>query len=197
MAASPPNRGTPPCQFLEQHRRRKPFPTQSAVETANDGDDFLPASSVYNKFVNWCRMLSGSMSPKGQTMYWEDVDQRYSKIDCQRCEKQRDYLLQYSPIIRFMNNNIARLGGDVGRHNIRCMTCPNKEEWMQGGFDHEYGIKICANIVDKQSVLEDVMAHEMVHAYDVLRFKTELAADEDLRKVACSEVSRRTCALQS
>jgi hypothetical protein len=38
--------------------------------------------------------------------------------------------------------------------------------------------------------LEDVMAHEMVHAYDVLRFKTQLAADEDLRKVACSEVSK-------
>ena len=28
----------------------------------------------------------------------------------------------------------------------------------------------------------------MVHAYDYLRFKIELGADEDLRKVACAEI---------
>lgn len=47
---------------------------------------------------------------------------------------------------------------------------------------------LCANYIDKRSMLEDVLAHEMVHAYDHLRFTTELGADEDLRKVACSEI---------
>ena len=61
---------------------------------------------------------------------------------------------------------------------------------MQGGFDHKYGIKICANYVQERSVLEDVLAHEMVHAYDHLRFKTNLTLEDDLRHAACSEASR-------
>lgn len=61
---------------------------------------------------------------------------------------------------------------------------------MLGGFDYKYGIQLCANYVGKRNMLEDVMAHEMVHAWDTLRFKTELGPEEDLRKVACSEVSR-------
>jgi inner membrane protease ATP23 len=57
---------------------------------------------------------------------------------------------------------------------------------MLAGFDHQYGIKVCANWVQSKSMMEDVVAHEMVHAYDHLRFKTTL--DEDLRHAACSEV---------
>jgi inner membrane protease ATP23 len=36
--------------------------------------------------------------------------------------------------------------------------------------------------------MEDTMAHEMVHAYDHLRFKVDWDA-QDLRHVACAEVS--------
>lgn len=131
-------------------------------------------------------MLTGSMSSEGAEKYWADADQRYSEFDCKRCEEHRDYLLKYSPVIRFMNDNINKLGGDLGKHNIHCRTCPEK---MQGGFDHKYGIKICANYVQEKSVLEDVLAHEMVHAYDHLRFKTNLSEDDDLRHAACTEVS--------
>lgn len=37
-----------------------------------------------------------------------------------------------------------------------------------------------------QGHLEDTMAHEMVHAYDHLRFKLDW--DSDLRHAACTEV---------
>jgi len=47
---------------------------------------------------------------------------------------------------------------------------------------------LCANYLEKRNMLEDVLAHEMVHAYDHLRFKTDLGPDEDLRKVACAEI---------
>lgn len=148
--------------------------------------DFVPSDTYFGRFKNFYRMAIGTMSPEGQEAYWEDADRRYAKIDCKRCEDQRDYLLKFSPIIRYMKDNIEKLGGDIGPHNIRCRSCPKKH---YGGFDHEYGIMICANYVEKRSTLEDVLAHEMVHAYDHLRFKTNLSEEDDLRHSACSEVS--------
>jgi len=151
----------------------------------DNGSDFLPSDALSARFKNFYRMATGKMSQQGQKQYWEDADRRYSTLDCQRCEKQRDYLLQFSPIIRYMSDNIKRLGGDLGSHNIRCRTCKTGQ---LGGFDHKYGILLCANWVEKQNMLEDVMAHEMVHAYDHLRFKTDLGPSADLRHVACSEI---------
>ena len=153
-----------------------------------EASDFRPSDGWWNRTVNFTRMLTGQMSPAGQKKYWADSDDRYSELDCKRCEKDRDYLLKYSPIIRFMNDNIQKLGGEMGPQNIHCRTCRGDEEAMQGGFDHKYGIKICANWVQERSQLEDVITHEMVHAYDHLRFKTNLTEDDSLRHAACSEV---------
>lgn len=125
------------------------------------------------------------MSPAGAAAYWRDADERYSTTDCNRCTSQRDFLLRYSPVIRYLSSNIRQLGGDLDTHNIRCRTCTVGQ---LGGFDAKYGIVLCANYVSSRDMLEDVMAHEMVHAYDHLRFKVDLGADEDLRKVACSEI---------
>ena len=133
------------------------------------------------------------MSAEGTEQYWWDADQRNSAFDCARCETNRDDLLRTSPIIVFMRQNIRALGGDVGPHNIRCRTCPERAE---GGFDHEFGIRICANHVETKKKLEDVLAHEMVHAYDHLRFKTDLSKDSDLRHAACSEVSSSPAPLE-
>lgn len=133
-------------------------------------------------------MLSGSMSPAGAEKYWTDADQRFSEFDCKQCEQHRDYLLKYSPVIRFMNDNINKLGGDMGPHNVHCRTCTDPREKMHAGFDYKYGIKICANYVQDKKTMEDVLAHEMVHAFDHLRFKTNLSAEDDLRHAACSEV---------
>lgn len=153
--------------------------------TTGGTDDFLPSTTLTNRFKNFYRMATGSMSPTGQAAYWADADARYSEIDCKRCEDQRDYLLQYSPIVRYMSDQISRLGGDLNRENIRCRTCATGQ---LGGFDHKYGILLCANYIDKRSMLEDVLSHEMVHAWDHLRFKTSLSHDASLREVACSEI---------
>jgi len=159
-------------------------PTQaSSGETV--GSDFLPSDTLSARFKNFYRMATGNMSAPGAAAYWEDADRRYSATDCARCETQRDYLLRYSPVIRYMSDNIRRLGGDLNSSNIRCRTCKTGQ---LGGFDHKYGIMLCANYVEKQSMLEDVMAHEMVHAYDHLRFKTQLDHSTDLKQIACSEV---------
>jgi inner membrane protease ATP23 len=160
-------------------------PDSATAAHSAAGADFLPGSDVWTRWRNFYRMASGRMSPEGQKKYWHDADVRYEAVDCKRCETQRDWLLQYSPIVRFMGDNIRQLGGDLGKHNIRCRRC---ETGMQGGFDQTYGIKLCANYVETRKQMEDTMAHEMVHAYDHLRFKVDWDA-QDLRHVACTEVS--------
>jgi len=190
-SSSPSSASSPSASTHAQQRQPQSFPLRrffasSANENSSqDGTDFLSSDTLTNRFKNFYRMATGSMSQTGQEKYWSDADTRYSAIDCKRCEDQRDYLLQYSPIIRYMSDNIKRLGGDLNKSNIRCRTCKTGQ---LGGFDHKYGIMLCANYIDKRSMLEDVLAHEMVHAYDHLRFKTSLTADEDLKKVACAEI---------
>lgn len=57
---------------------------------------------------------------------------------------------------------------------------------QSGGFSPEHGILICANELRDRGHLEDTLAHEMVHAWDHLRWKVDW---NDLRHAACSEVS--------
>ena len=149
------------------------------------GAAFLNGTDYYTRFRNFYRMAVGTMSTEGSTQYWKDADLRYEKADCTRCESHRDWLLQYSPIIRFMSENIQKLGGSLDKHNIRCRRC---DEAMMAGFDPNYGVKLCANRLETKSQVEDSMAHEMVHAYDQLRFKLNWER-KDLRHAACSEVS--------
>lgn len=175
-----------------------PSSTQTQTQTASVPPntrpggtfDFLPGTTLLTRFLNFYRMATGSMSPSGQQSYWRDADLRYESLDCRRCESQRDYLLQYSPIIRYLNANIAQLGGTLDKTNIRCRRCEPQER-MEGGFDPKYGIKLCANVLDGRGRVEDTLAHEMVHAWDHLRWKVDWEGKEagsGLRGVACTEV---------
>jgi inner membrane protease ATP23 len=49
---------------------------------------------------------------------------------------------------------------------------------------------ICANEMRNRSHLEDTLAHEMVHAYDHLRFKMD--AVHNLQHAACTEIRAAT-----
>ncbi len=83
-----------------------------------------------------------------------------------------------------MRENIQQLQGDINETNVRCRRCTKRQS---GGFDPDYGIMICANEMRDQGHFEDTLAHEMVHAYDHLRFKVNWK--DDLRHAACAEVA--------
>lgn len=162
-------------------------PTTAPSSSNHPPDDtkgfaFVPPKSIWQTWLNWQRMATGRMSPLGQKQYWEDADTRYSAADCRSCESHRDFLFKYSPIIRYMSDNITKLGGDLGKHNVRCRTC---KTGMMGGFDKDMGIVMCAQYLDSRSKVEDTLAHEMVHAYDHLRFNVDW---NDLKHVACTEI---------
>ncbi|KAI9780075.1 MAG: Mitochondrial inner membrane protease atp23 [Geoglossum umbratile] len=143
---------------------------------------YRPGNDSFSKWHNVFSILTGQMTPEGREQYRLARDLRNEEADCRRCEEQRDYLFKYSPIIRFMRERITELNGDLNSTNIRCRRCPIRQA---GGFSPDHGIQICANEMRSQGHLEDTLAHEMMHAYDHLRFKVDWA---DLRHAACTEI---------
>ncbi|RDW59656.1 putative mitochondrial inner membrane protease atp23 [Coleophoma cylindrospora] len=143
------------------------------------------------KWTNYFNILTGRMTDDGKDAFREDAYIRNEARDCKKCEEWRDYVMEYSPIIRFMNKNIQSLNGDLNKDNIMCRRCPTRinEKGQRvrqgGGFSPDHGIQICANEMRNQGHLEDTLAHEMVHAFDHLRFKVDWA---DLRHAACTEI---------
>lgn len=152
----------------------------------NDNDNgYTPGSSLLTQFSNVYSYMTGRMNEAGIRAMRRDQDIRNEPTDCARCESHRNFLLAYSPIIRFLQSNIQQLGGgEISAANMHCRRCEGDQ---QGGFDPTYGIVLCANGVKSKSHVEDAMAHEMVHAYDHLRFKLDWSG-MNLRHAACSEV---------
>lgn len=86
------------------------------------------------------------------------------------------------PVVRFIRDNINQLGGDLNKDNVNCRICETR---TYGGFDPNFGIRLCANYIQDRKELEDALAHESIHAYDHARFKVKW---DDLRHAACSEI---------
>ncbi|KAK0928738.1 Mitochondrial inner membrane protease atp23 [Friedmanniomyces endolithicus] len=150
-----------------------------------------PLDPAYYTWSNFFSILTGTATPHDRDQYFRTKDTINEARDCARCDKDKAWLFAYSPVIRFMKHNIDLLGPDSGTasitpENVRCRRCDTKQS---GGFDSEYGILVCANHLRNRGRLEDTIAHEMVHAYDHLRFKLD---PYDLRHAACMEIRAST-----
>lgn len=156
-----------------------------------------PTNTGYDpnaKWTNYWNILTGRMSMDGQHEFREAAYIRTEKQDCAKCDEWRDWCFQYSPTVIFLREKINALNGDVNATNVLCRRCPTRKDetgkWVRsgGGFSPDHGILICANEVINKKHLEDTLAHEMVHAWDHLRWKVDWA---DLRHAACTEVTLR------
>jgi inner membrane protease ATP23 len=178
--------------------------TPSASSPSSPTND--PSVTGYDPFTPWknyFNIITNRMTAEGRDAFREDAYIRNEARDCARCEDWREFLFKYSPIIRFMSSNVAALNGKLDSDNVHCRRCVTRVVRVQekdengvmrevkkkvrqgGGFSPDHGILICANEMRNQSHLEDTLAHEMVHAWDHLRFKMDWA---DLRHAACTEV---------
>ncbi len=192
-------------------------PAAAAAESAAPGSPSPAASARAQRFVhndpartgfdpatgrwiNYFRILMGQVTPEGVHHYREWRNTVNEAQDCRVCEEHRDYLFRYSPIIRFLSDKVADLNGRLDASNVVCRRCPARIRddgavvRNSGGFDPSLGILICANEVRSRKHLEDTLAHEMVHAWDHLRWKVDFTGDStrSLRQAACTEVSWRT-----
>ena len=153
-----------------------------------------PPSNADTSAYTWSSFFSimtGLATPAETNAYFDARDTIHERSDCERCDRNKRWLFKHSPIIRFMQHNINLLGpadGSASIHegNVRCRRCTKAQS---GGFDAEYGILMCANKLRNRGHLEDTLAHEMIHAYDHMRFKLD---PYDLRHAACMEIRAST-----
>jgi inner membrane protease ATP23 len=171
----------------------------SNPETAPDGASLSAMTAPPPKkpldpiYYNWSSTFSimlgrmtGSRDVALEQSYFSEMDDLKADSICKRCETNRTYLLEYSPVVRFLKDEVAKLGGDLNDKNILCRMCTNEQS---GGFSLDHGILLCANKFRNRGHQEDTMAHEMVHAWDHLKFKVE---NDNLRHQACLEVRAST-----
>ncbi|KAF2159351.1 hypothetical protein M409DRAFT_60932 [Zasmidium cellare ATCC 36951] len=158
----------------------QPSPTSTPSNPAATNPTYLTWSNFFS-------VLTGTAPPPLQTAYFAERDTLNEERDCKRCTEDVAYLFQASPLITFLKHNIDLLtpptgAASIGPHNVRCRKCDTNQS---GGFSSEHGILLCANQFRNRGHLEDTLAHEMVHAYDHLRFKLDPL---DLRHAACMEI---------
>ena len=60
------------------------------------GTGYTPGNDTWSRWRNVFSLLTGSMTDEGKKQYKLATDDRHEKANCQKCERQRDYLLQYS-----------------------------------------------------------------------------------------------------
>lgn len=186
MGADPPP-AAPPASEAKA-------PGALPIEVVND-----PARTGFDPNVKWWmnyfRALTGKMTTEGQFHFHEWRNKVNEERDCKRCEKDRDWLLAHSPIVRFLSEKIQELNGKLDASNVYCRRCPtylldNGQVRQQGGgFSPDHGILICANEMLDRKQMEDTLAHEMIHAWDHLRWKVDWHGDKDLTHAACTEVT--------
>ncbi|CAN8097505.1 unnamed protein product [Discula destructiva] len=202
MASPPPpsthTNTTPSSQFSAPQN-----PTTTTTTTTPTTNLYLendPARTGFNPATNhWITLfhaLTGSITPEGLFHYRESRYRAHEARDVARAEQYRDWLLRWSPTVTFLNDKIADLnhGRRMDAANILCRRCPARltagggVERQSGGFEPAHGILVCANEVRDRGHLEDVLAHEMVHAYDFLRWEVDFRGQRDLKQAACTEI---------
>lgn len=158
------------------------------TEKLESTEQVLPNS---RKFEWWRRTFQyktnlGSAEDKEQ--YEKDYKKILQKKQCQECYANRDWMLKFSPTVRFMIEQIAKMSPSktFDESKIICDVCP---DWKSGGFHPDYGILICQNRLRDKWHLEDTLSHELVHWYDNMKWQVDWL---NLKHHACSEIRAST-----
>ena len=69
---------------------------EPSSKSTSTNTGYTPGDDTFTKWRNVFAILTGSMTDDGKEQFRVDRDARNEASDCTRCEKQRDYLLQYS-----------------------------------------------------------------------------------------------------
>ncbi|TVY81563.1 Mitochondrial inner membrane protease atp23, partial [Lachnellula suecica] len=144
------------------------------------------------KWSSWFNLWAGRMTPNQVAELTDAVRIRDEAVDVKRVEEMRDWCFNYSPTVIFLQKQLRVLNGEINGQNVKCRRCPVRRDEtgkivgrQSGGFNPDIGILICANEIRDRKHLEDTLAHEMVHAWDHLRWKVDY---NDLRHAACTEI---------
>ncbi|KAL2929182.1 Mitochondrial inner membrane protease ATP23 [Bienertia sinuspersici] len=96
---------------------------------------------------------SGSNSPSA--LYGDGV----TVEECQNMIKRS---LQ-TPVVKFLRESLEKSGCSIGDNFITATEC--KKE-VSGGYSRGLGIMVCSNQMSIQDEVDQVLIHELIHAYD-------------------------------
>ena len=131
-------------------------PSTPQTLSSTSGPKIDRDNTDWARWKNWTNAVLHRFDDPTMQEYIRLYDDEHEEEDIKRCEADRDWLLKWSPQIRFTHDKIHKLGGDLHKGNIKCMKCT---AFKGGGFDPDYGIQLCANRSKKRSLVEDCLAH--------------------------------------
>ncbi|CAN8269719.1 unnamed protein product [Cochlearia groenlandica] len=73
-----------------------------------------------------------------------------------------------NPIVKFLMEQMEKSGCRVGDNFIKAVVCTGP---VAGGFTKGRGITVCSNYLTIQDEVNQVVIHELIHAYDECRAK--------------------------
>ncbi|RZC61122.1 hypothetical protein C5167_022884 [Papaver somniferum] len=88
-----------------------------------------------------------------------------------------------TPTVKFLKENLEKSGCVIGENFIKAIKC---DKAISGGYVRGKGIIVCSNHMNLQDEVNQVVIHELIHAYDDCR-----AANLDWTNCAhhaCSEI---------
>ncbi|KAI9097959.1 hypothetical protein K1719_025730 [Acacia pycnantha] len=71
-----------------------------------------------------------------------------------------------TPMVRFLRERLEKAGCPVGNKFFRAVNC---EVNRSGGYIPGEGIVVCVNKINLQDEVNQVIAHELIHAFDECR----------------------------
>ncbi|KAL3723036.1 hypothetical protein ACJRO7_035253 [Eucalyptus globulus] len=107
------------------------------------------------------------------------------------CEKMIQRSLR-TPMVRFLKEQLEKAGCSLGDNFIKAVNCDGQ---VSGGYMPGLGIVVCSNHMELQDDVNQVVIHELIHAYDECR-----AANLDWSNCAhhaCSEECVRRRVMKS
>ncbi|KVH92826.1 mitochondrial inner membrane protease atp23 [Cynara cardunculus var. scolymus] len=88
-----------------------------------------------------------------------------------------------TPMVKFLKEHLEKGGCNIASNFIKAINCDQR---MSGGYVRGEGIVVCSNYMNIQDEVNQVVIHELIHAYDDCR-----AANLDWTNCAhhaCSEI---------
>ncbi|KAG2171423.1 hypothetical protein INT43_009084, partial [Umbelopsis isabellina] len=150
---------------------------------SNNGASDLKEMKKFERWRKSLQYITGlGMSETERTDFRRQVDHEASGWQCQQCETWRDSLMKNSANVRFMLENLQKVGCAMKKEDFKCMPC---DETRSGGFSPQDGILLCQNRFFSKKHQEDTMVHEMIHMFDNCRFKVDWS---NCKHHACSEI---------
>ncbi|CCC67015.1 hypothetical protein NCAS_0A04570 [Naumovozyma castellii] len=123
------------------------------------------------------------LTAEEKSKYEKDYSTILQRSQCEKCYEQRDWMLKFSPTVRFMTQRISSLQPGIKfDEKIFCDIC---DDTKSGGFHPELGILLCQNQLKDKWHLEDTLSHELIHWFDELKWKVDWL---NLKHHACSEI---------